>query len=63
MRQTTNQIFFLKKMKGVFSIRSIYVLFSVTGQEEYIKVSKKVLEEILKEVRELRAILSGKQSA
>jgi len=31
-------------------------------QEEYIKVPKKVLEEILKEVRELRAILSGKQS-
>jgi carbon monoxide dehydrogenase subunit G len=32
-------------------------------QEEYIKVPKKELEEILKEIRELRAILSGKQSA
>jgi hypothetical protein len=50
-------------MKGVFPIRSIYVLFIVSEQEEYIKVPKKLLEEILKEVRELRAILSGKQSA
>ncbi len=38
------------------------VLFTVS-EEEYIKVPKKELEEILKEIRELRAILSGKQSA
>jgi len=53
----------LDLMKGVFPIRSIYVLFIVTGQEEYIKVRKQELEEILKEIRELRAILIGKQSA
>jgi hypothetical protein len=34
----------------------------MTNEEEYIKVPKKELEEILKEVRELRAILTGKQS-
>jgi hypothetical protein len=35
----------------------------MSEQEEYVKVPKKELEEILKEIRELRAILSGKQSA
>jgi hypothetical protein len=33
------------------------------NKEEYVKVPKKELEEILKEIRELRAILTGKQSA
>jgi hypothetical protein len=32
-------------------------------KEEYVKVPKKELEEILKEIKELRVILTGKQSA
>jgi len=32
-------------------------------KEEYVKVPKKELEEILKEIKELRVIPTGKQSA
>jgi hypothetical protein len=35
----------------------------LSEQEEYIRVPKKLLEEVLKEIRELTATLTGKQSA
>ena len=45
-------------MKGVFSIRSIYILFIVTGQEEYIKVPKREWDEIIKVLKKTRELLS-----